>query len=411
MAILHRTRTLTALVPRYAERFRCIGPACEDTCCAGWYIRIDKKTYKAYRQPNDPQQRDLLAYSVQRETQSSDDSAYGHLIMRGAGEECSLMQNGLCGVHKTLGESYLSDTCFSYPRQTRLFAGQVEQALTLSCPEAARQALLAEDAFDFVEMPLQVRDATLKKIESRQGFTVESMNDARIFCLNVIRARALPIWQRLAILGAFCEALSEAAQAGRQDTTSALVEQFMQTIEDGSLSSALEAVEAQPVIQATIFATLWTERGFAGLRPQEQQVVDSIAANLGADASGQTSAQALVAAYMRGLERLDQELAEAPYLLENYLVNEVVLRLFPFSTSEVYVDYLALVARFGLLRLMLAAQCNTPDALPSIDVLVATTQVYCRRFQHDSAYNTRIMQSLYDSGWAALEKLYGFLRS
>jgi lysine-N-methylase len=161
------------------------------------------------------------------------------------------------------------------------------------------------------------------------------MNDARIFCLNVIRARALPIWQRLAILGAFCEALSEAAQAGRQDTTSALVEQFMQTIEDGSLSSALEAVEAQPVIQATIFATLWTERGFAGLRPQEQQVVDSIAANLGADASGQTSAQALVAAYMRGLERLDQVLAEAPYLLENYLVNEVFLRLFPFSSHEI----------------------------------------------------------------------------
>ena len=47
MAILHRTRTLPALMPRYTERFRCIGSACEDTCCASWTIHIDKKTYKA----------------------------------------------------------------------------------------------------------------------------------------------------------------------------------------------------------------------------------------------------------------------------------------------------------------------------------------------------------------------------
>jgi len=36
-------------MPRYMERFRCIGPACEDTCCAWWGISVDRRAYDRYR--------------------------------------------------------------------------------------------------------------------------------------------------------------------------------------------------------------------------------------------------------------------------------------------------------------------------------------------------------------------------
>ncbi len=35
--------------PEYAERFRCIGPTCEDSCCVGWRVDIDKATYIKYQ--------------------------------------------------------------------------------------------------------------------------------------------------------------------------------------------------------------------------------------------------------------------------------------------------------------------------------------------------------------------------
>jgi len=35
--------------PTYAGLFRCIGPVCEDTCCGGWDIPVDKITYQKYR--------------------------------------------------------------------------------------------------------------------------------------------------------------------------------------------------------------------------------------------------------------------------------------------------------------------------------------------------------------------------
>ena len=29
--------------PKYVEKFKCIGGECEDNCCMGWDIDVDKK--------------------------------------------------------------------------------------------------------------------------------------------------------------------------------------------------------------------------------------------------------------------------------------------------------------------------------------------------------------------------------
>ena len=34
--------------PKYYENFSCIAGQCEDTCCAGWEIDIDDKSYAYY---------------------------------------------------------------------------------------------------------------------------------------------------------------------------------------------------------------------------------------------------------------------------------------------------------------------------------------------------------------------------
>ena len=34
------------LSTRYMDRFGCIGPDCEDHCCWGWKVLVDKNTYE-----------------------------------------------------------------------------------------------------------------------------------------------------------------------------------------------------------------------------------------------------------------------------------------------------------------------------------------------------------------------------
>ncbi|WXR62260.1 hypothetical protein WG909_03245 [Peptostreptococcaceae bacterium AGR-M142] len=37
---------MDVLVPTYFKDFRCIGASCEDTCCKGWDVFVDKNAYK-----------------------------------------------------------------------------------------------------------------------------------------------------------------------------------------------------------------------------------------------------------------------------------------------------------------------------------------------------------------------------
>lgn len=410
MPILHRTQTVSALMPRFVERFRCIGSSCEDTCCSGWTVYIDKKTYKAYRKEAVPAVDQLIA-NMERLDDPNNTRAFARMKTIGKQQTCSALQDGMCSVQAHLGESYLSHVCHSYPRSNRRLSGQVEQTITLSCPEAARLALLAEDALDFVEAPVQLRESVLSEVDSRFGMAAGLISDTRLFCLNLMRTRELALWQRLALLGTFCDSLTQLCNANQQAGIPALITELTRLIENGELISTLDLIQPAHGAQAMVFATLWATKGFETTSSYQQEMMDQIASRFGADVNGQVSAEALVDAYRRGLDRMDAAMIEAPWLLENYLLNEMFAQLVPFGGASPFDSYLQLISRFGLLRLLLAVQCNTDEALPPIATLVATVQMHCRRFQHVADYAKRVKESLYDSGWAEMGKLYTLLRT
>lgn len=410
MPILHRTQSVSALMPRFVERFRCIGPSCEDTCCSGWTIFIDKKSYKAYRAEGGPAL-DQLKSNMERRDNPANSGEYAMIKTIGPQKQCSALQDGMCAVHAHLGDSYLSHTCHTYPRTHHRLLGQVEQSITLSCPEAARLALLAEDALDFVEAPIQLRVPMLNQVSQAFGIVPEQMAEVRMFCLNLMRTRELALWQRLALLGTFCDTLTQLCAAGEQATIPTVIDEFVRLIENGELMAVLEPIQPDHTSQAMVFATLWAEKGFETTSPFQQTMMRQIASRFGANAHGEVSAEALVGAYRHGLARLDEALAHTPWLLENYVVNEIYSQLVPFSGTSPYDSYLQVISRFGLLRMLLAVQCNTEGELPSSATLASTVNLHCRRFQHDPSYAKRVKEALYDSGWAEMSRLYKLLRT
>jgi lysine-N-methylase len=410
MPILHRTQSISALMPRFVERFRCIGASCEDTCCSGWTVHVDKKTYKAYRKDAGPGLDRMMA-NMKRLEDGAANGAYAEIRAVGELQQCPALQDGICSVQANLGESYLSDVCHVYPRTNLSMDGMAEQSITLSCPEAARLALLAEDAFEFVEAPVQVRKTAVREVGARFGMAPALVAEARLFCLNLLRTRELALWQRLALLGIFCESLSELCARDAQTDLPVLVQDFMRLVESGELTTTLDMIQPDYGAQAMVFATLWATKGFKADSPREQVLLDQIAARFGADANGQVSAEGLVNAYRRGLARMEAALESTPWLLEHYLLNEVFSQIIPFNGSTPYDSYVQLMARFGLLRLVLAVQCNNDGDVPPVDTLISTVQLHCRRFQHVPSYTKRVNDSLHESGWAELSKLYTLLKT
>lgn len=412
MSTLHPTRTLTALLPKYVSRFSCIGPSCEDNCCTGWRVTIDKKTFNAYRQSKHPELTPRFEANVNRQRSQASDVNYARIMLTPETGACPFMEERLCAIQREMNESYLSDTCFSYPRQTRHFNSQYEQALTLSCPEAARQALLAADAFDFIENTITVRPSVIAEVKPQKGLSPNLMNEIRIFCLQLMRTQELELWQRLAVLGLFCESLSKLLTEGKQAAIPELLESFTQMVEQGLVIDALSEMLPNHRDQAWVFAFFWWRKPKFMHSEHSRQVVESCAKGLGFNEQiAEIPVETVIERYTQGVLRLPEALQAAPHLLENYVLNEMFRDVFPFDGNNLYEHYLKLVSRFGLIRLMLAAQCNTHDSLPDATTLVKTVQVFCRLFQHDDNFATQVNKALSTTGFDKLEKVYGFLRS
>lgn len=411
MAILHRTKTVSGLTPRYLARFSCIGPACEDTCCVGWQVELDKKTYKAYRQNTDPVLAPLFARNVLRNAHNRGDQDYGSMALTPDTEACTMLENKMCGIQARLGESYLSHICSQYPRISRGLNGQLQQGLQLSCPEAARQALLAPDAFEFDQTTLHMREGVVFTVTNMHGLSAQIIDDVRIFCLNLMRIDGLPLWQRLALLGVFCERLDQMLAAGQQHLVPRLPEEFTALVAQGDVIAELDTMRADHAAQAVVFATLLARKSFVSISAQQTAVNARVQAGLGAGRDGTVTGAQLVHAYTMGVERLPAALQAAPHLLEHYLLNEIFTVLFPFDRGTPYSNYLQLISRFGVLRFMLAAQCAAEGPLPDAAALVATVQVHCRRFQHSPQFSEEIREAMQAAGWDTLDKLFAFLRS
>lgn len=412
MSIIHLTKTVQSVQPRYVGRFSCTGSACEDTCCSGWTVQIDKKTFNAYRQAKQPLLMERMASQVKRIRSLASDAKYARIVMQAETRDCPFLEEKLCSVQRELGEDKLSDTCATYPRKSRVLGGQHQQALTLSCPEAARLALLAPDAMDFVEVSGKVRVESVIQIRSKQGLTPEMMESVSLFCLKLMKVSSLSLWQKLAALGVFTEQLTVTLKRGGHAVVPALLNDFETMVSSGAIAEALSAMLPDYAIQATTFSGLWQIKNSRKNSAVQQSVQAMVAKGLGADPiTNLVTQQQLIDNYRSGVQRLPEALKQAPYLLENFLLNEMFSEGFPFAEASPYEHFLKLVTQFGLLRFMLAVQCNDAAQLPDAEQMARTVQVFSRKYQHDADFAKRVNGALKNSGWDALEKVYRFLRT
>jgi lysine-N-methylase len=152
---------------RYMTRFRCRAGDCEATCCGGWGIAVEPAAHRRLKvlSAGNPQLSALVEDGIELTPQGPD---YARLKFLPSGECSMLDEQGLCAIHAQLGHEALFDVCAAYPRYASEVDGERELFGTLSCPEVARLALLADDAFELTELE---SDEAPRKLRNR--FTTE----------------------------------------------------------------------------------------------------------------------------------------------------------------------------------------------------------------------------------------------
>jgi lysine-N-methylase len=405
------------LVPRYMKEFACTGSACEDTCCAGWQVYIDKNTYKKYNKVKDPVLKPLLEKHIKRIRPTQNDQAYAKILLD-ANHYCPMLtEEKLCNVQLNLGEKYLSNVCATYPRVTNIVNDLLEKSATLSCPEAARMALLNPDGIDFEEIE---EDIDTQNLLFKQMNTVNlSANsyktyfwEIRIFTIEVIQNREYSLADRLIILGLFYKKLQEYILDNNVTEIPKLISSYSNLISSGIIRESLKINSKHALIQLQLLRELAEERFSTGV--VNQRYLDCFKAFLmGIKYDPEGKVEEMAEQYQQAYENYYQPLMDKhEYVLENYLVNYVFKNMFPSSENEkVFDEYAMLILHYGLIKMHLIGMAGHYKEDFNLDHVVMLIQSFARVVEHNSKYLRNIFELLKNNNYISMAYMAVFIKN
>ncbi|MDH6371026.1 lysine-N-methylase [Paenibacillus sp. PastF-3] len=390
------------LVPEYLERFSCIGSDCEDTCCVGWRVDIDKKTYKKYKNVNDREMKPLLNKHIKRRRSNALEINYAKIVMD-SNTACPLLnEEKLCSIQKTLGEDYLSNVCSTYPRTTNQVNETLEKSATLSCPEVARLVLLNPNGIQFneIEESIDVRNFMNMQINTNREISSTKIDsyfwDLRIFTIQVLQNRSYSISHRLIILGMFYQKIQGYHLEGRLDDIPQQISSYSSLIEDGSFHDALAGITTSTTIQMQLLKELTDIRVNKGV--QSFRYIECFGELLeGIQYTNDSTVEEITKRYQLAYsEYYAPFMTPNEYILENYLVNYVYKNLFPSTNTitDVFDSYILLVVHFSLIKLHLIGMAGHHKEDFGVNHVIKLVQSFAKTVEHDSLYLDRVIELL-----------------
>jgi lysine-N-methylase len=389
--------------PDYSEDFRCIGPACEDSCCEEWTVHVDQSTFEKYQNLPAGPLRSLLDENVLRipePAQASGGAAAATFaqIRMNPSRKCPLLSaDGLCQIQVEHGEELLPHSCATYPRVTYRIDGVTEKALSLSCPEAARLVLLNP----------QLNTGAGQDGGPRAGGDRAPEGDPclshfwsiRNAALALVENRVYPLWQRLFLLGLLSRRFDAIAPDERRERVPQLLADFEDTVASGHLHATIHALPedyARQLDLVLLLAGMMLHRSY--VRPRFVECIQAFTQGIGNGAG--TTLESLTAGYRRAHDRYYEPFFQKhPYILENYLVNTIFRCRFPFgrdwtqtgaapSTPSMTRESVLLTAQFALMKGLLIGVAGFEREQFSASHVVHAVQAASKHFEHHTEFLT-----------------------
>lgn len=398
------------LVTDYLENFSCIGSACEDTCCIGWNVDIDQKTYKKYNNVSDKEIKPLLNKFIKRQRSNPSESKYAVIAMNSTSACPLLNEENLCSIQKALGEDYLSNVCSTYPRITNQVNGSLEKSATLSCPEAARLALLNPNGIQFneIEESIQIKLHLNRTLNTDRNLvkhaTDEYFWDLRIFTIQVLQNRSYSLAHRLIILGMFYQKVHGFVTEGKLDEIIPQISLYNKLLVDGAFHQALADIPNLANIQIQLLKSLTDIRVSSGVQSARymecyNELIDGI--QFTEDSTAKEITEKYQAAYT---DYYAPFMTPNEYILENYLVNYVYKNLFPNSNSnDIFDSYILLVVHYSLIKLHLIGMAGCHKGTFGVDHIIKFIQSFAKTVEHSPAYLNLIIKVLKDNNLTSME--------
>jgi len=380
------------LVPDYMQQFHCIGSACEDSCCTGWLVSIDQASYKKYGHVKDQELKTLMKENITRNKSHRTNDNYAAIKMLPNHECVFLSAEKMCKIQLKYGEDYLSNTCATYPRTINVVDAVAEKSATMSCPEAARLALLNPAGIKFIEIkePAEVRYSPRTTLYTENlPFMNKAQKyfwDIRTFVIQLLQFRDVQLADRLILLGSFCQKLQELIDNRTIDAIPDLFSYYTHWLGDDQSRESVSNIPTNYLIQMLMIKEVIDERLVRGVN--NQRYIECVKETLhGLHYIQGVTYEELLHQYIVSYTQYYLPFMEQhEYILENYLVNYVFKNLFPFRGSlSVFDEYVMLVVHYSLIKMHLIGLAGYHQGLTQ-EIAVKLIQSFAKTVEHNSQY-------------------------
>lgn len=268
-------------------------------------------------------------------------------------------------------------------------------------------ALTQDDAFEFVSANYTSRLATTSVISSFRGYSIEAMDEIRIFLIQLFQTPSLSNTERLVTAGWLCQQIDQMADSNTQTEVDTLLSEMTAMVESGNIHAMVGQLNKQQATSVTLFSILFGLKSPTNVKGIQRDVLDKVRTGLGITA--ELHLETISDNYIRGTKLLAEDSGTWERMASKYLLNDLIRETFPWTRVTAMEHYRRLLTRFGILRLMLAGVAAEQGHALDTATVVQTIQVFCRIYQHNSMFTKRAENLLTQSEWTQLDRLYSLL--
>lgn len=320
------------------DEFKCIGDKCKYTCCSGWQINVDDNTFRKYKRNS------YFSKKIMKDN---------FIIKKGEEVQIKLDENknckfltceGLCDIHRKLGETFLGKICKVYPRGTNIVNGQIEKHIYTSCPAMVELFLMQDEpiSFDSLTKIEKIEDMSIKmKVDIDEKTYMKYFWEIRIFSISLLQNRQFDIEKRLLMLGMFCKKIDGLSEK-EIDKIPIIITQYSELIQNPENFKSIDDLGVDIQKKCEIIGKLVVKNLNANL---VDKMID-IDELLGGFETYKILEENKFAKFKNEYE----------YMFENYLVNIAYSSCMPYSRRKsILASFIGLAIQYAMIKLYLIA--------------------------------------------------------
>ncbi|WP_252250723.1 flagellin lysine-N-methylase [Clostridium sp. ZBS13] len=395
-------KSVKMIYPSYIEKFQCIGGKCEDNCCIGWDIDIDKETFKKYHKVKDETMKKMFQKNVHNNKYCTNENLdYGRIKLNKVKRCPFLDDENYCLIQGKFGEDYLSSVCTQFPRVLNKVDDHYEICLDSACPEASRIILGSKEKIEFKESERNLGKYTMSGVLNTRSSEfkdtpIKYFKEIRDFSIKIVQNRNLNISSRLYVLGDFLNEI--------EDLENGKIKEFINKYDIETKSKYYKRERMNYALQVSFFKNVVDSLDIVNETDSDKFKNYTKELLKGYNIKDNDGVIENAEEYINAFEKYtDMYIENNSYIFENYMVNFIYNNLFPFSESDfMFEGYIMLLFRYSLMRFYLVGK-YIHNGKDSIEDMIEFIQVFIKAVEHDKNYRSEILEYIKENNFDNME--------